>query len=301
MIQPAFQIVGIGEVLWDLLPAGRQLGGAPANFVCHAHALSAAARLISRVGDDPAGREIIATFQARGLPTDTLGVDAMAPTGSVSVELDASGHPNYTIHQNVAWDRIAADTTALTAVRTADAICFGSLAQRTPFVRATIATLLAATRPGALRIFDINLRAPFIDRDTITQSIAAANVLKLNEQELPVLAGIFALSGDPAQQLAALAQRFSLRLIALTRGGEGSMLFADGHSVEQPGLPVTVRDTVGAGDSFTAAVTVGLLRKWPLEQISHRANAIAAYVCSQSGATPPLPAALREPFATTTT
>ncbi|MEP6671916.1 MAG: carbohydrate kinase [Chthoniobacter sp.] len=296
MSEPSFQIIGVGEVLWDLLPTGRQLGGAPANFVCHAHALSAGARLISRVGDDPAGREIIARFQARGLPTDTIGVDTTAPTGSVSVVLDASGHPNYTIHENVAWDRIAADRVALDAVHAADAVCFGSLAQRTPFVRATVATLLAATRPDALRIFDINLRTPFIDRDTITQSIAAANVLKLNEQELPVLAEIFQLSGDPAQQLATLAARFSLRLVALTRGGDGSMLFADGNLLEQSGLPVTVRDTVGAGDSFTAAVTVGLLRQWPLEQISHHANAIAAYVCSQAGATPPLPEALRLPF-----
>jgi len=296
MTTRAFQIAGIGEVLWDLLPAGKQLGGAPANFVCHAHALSAQARLISRVGDDPAGREIIARFQSRGLPTETVRIDATAPTGTVSVEVDASGHPNYTIHENVAWDRIAADDIALDAIRTADAVCFGSLAQRTPFVRATVSTLLAATRPDALRIFDINLRPPFIDRNTITESIAAANVLKLNEQELPVLADLFHLSGNPAQQLAALAGRFPLRLIALTRGGDGSMLFAEGQLVEDTGLPVAVRDTVGAGDSFTAAVTVGLLQKWPLEQISHRANAIAAYVCSQAGATPPLPEELREPF-----
>jgi fructokinase len=296
MIAPEFQIVGIGEVLWDLLPQGKQLGGAPANFVYHAHALSASARLISRVGADSAGQEIIDSFRARGLPTEAIGVDASAPTGTVSVEVDAHGHPRFTIHQNVAWDRLEADRAALDAVTCADAVCFGTLAQRTPFVRATITTLLATTRPDALRIFDINLRPPFIDPEVITQSLAAANVLKLNAQELPVLAGLFQLSGGTAQQLTALGERFSLRLIALTRGGEGSTLLADGHLVEQAALPATVRDSVGAGDAFTAAVAVGLLRNWPLEQISHHASAIAAYVCSQAGATPPMPEALRRPF-----
>ena len=299
MTAPEFQIVGIGEVLWDLLPTGKQLGGAPANFACHAHALSANARLISRVGDDPPGREIIANFRARGIPTETIGVDTAAPTGSVSVEVDAQGHPQFTIHENVAWDHIAADSAALAAVRSADAVCFGTLAQRTKFVRATVAALLAATRPDALRIFDINLRPPFIDPDVISRSLATANVLKLNEQELPMLAEIFHLSGEPTQQLATLADRFSLRLVALTRGSDGSVLLADGQLVEQPGLPTAVRDTVGAGDSFTAAAAIGFLRNWPLEQISLYANTIAAYVCSQSGATPSLPEALRRPFVET--
>lgn len=296
MNSPQLQIVGIGEILWDLLPAGKQLGGAPANFVCHAHALGAHAQLISRVGHDAAGQEIIDRFQARGLPTETIGIDATAPTGTVSVEVDAAGLPQYTIHENVAWDRIGADPAALRAVHHADAVCFGSLAQRTKHVAATVATLLAATRPNALRIFDINLRPPFISPQVINSSLTAANVLKLNEQELPILAELFQLSGNAAQQLAALAERFSLRLVALTRGGEGSMLFAGGHLVEQPGSSITVRDTVGAGDSFTAAVALGFLHDWPLEKISHHANAVAAYVCSQSGATPPLPEALLEPF-----
>jgi fructokinase len=296
MTSPKFQIVGIGEVLWDLLPAGKQLGGAPANFVYHAHALSARARLISRVGDDAAGHEILNSFQSRNLPTDTISIDPTAPTGTVSVDVDAQGHPHYVIHENVAWDRIAADPLALDAIRNADAVCFGALAQRTQFVRDSVATLLTASRPNALRIFDINLRPPFVDSEVIAQSLAAANVLKLNEQELPVLAGQFQLGGSSPEQLAALAERFSLRLIALTRGDKGSLLFAGGNLVEHPGLPATVRDTVGAGDSFTAAVTLGFLRHWPLEEISDRANAIAAFVCSQSGATPPLPDALRQHF-----
>lgn len=296
MTSPQFKIVGIGEVLWDLLPAGKQLGGAPANFVCHARALGADARLISRVGNDAAGQEIIESFRIRGLPTETIGIDPTAPTGTVSVEVGAQGHPNYTIHENVAWDRIAADDAALAAIRNADAICFGSLAQRTSFVQGSIATLLAAARPEALHIFDINLRAPFINRDAIRHSVAAADILKLNEEELPVLAEMFQLTGRPAEQLAALAARFPIRLIVLTCGSEGSMLFSAGTLYEQPVTPIEVRDTIGAGDSFTAAVTIGFLRQWPLEKIAQHATAVAAYVCTQPGATPPLPEALRWPF-----
>jgi fructokinase len=291
-----FKIVGIGEVLWDLLPAGKQLGGAPANFVCHAHALGANAQLISRVGDDAAGREIIESFRARGLPTETISIDTTAPTGTVSVEVGAQGHPKYIIHENVAWDRIATDSAALAAVKDADAICFGTLAQRTNFVRGTIAGLLAEAKRDALHVFDINLRPPFINRDAITHSVATADILKLNEEELPVLAEMFQLTGDPAQQLAALTARFPIQLIVLTRGAEGSMLFAGGTLCEHRVSSIQVRDTIGAGDSFTAAVTLGFLRKWPLEKIAHHASAVAAYVCTQPGATPPLPEALRHPF-----
>jgi len=299
MSATAFQIVGLGEVLWDLLPAGKQLGGAPANFVCHAHALGANARLVSRVGDDALGQEVLDRFAARRIPTETIAVDADAPTGTVSVEVSATGQPHFTIHENVAWDHIEADAAALAAVERADAICFGTLAQRTKPASAAIGQLLAATRPEALRIFDVNLRPPFVDDAVITQSLAAANVLKLNEQELPVLARLFSLDGQPERQIATLADRFSLQLVALTRGGEGSLLFSRGEFMEEAASPTVVRDTIGAGDSFTAAVTIGFLRRWPLEKISHHASGIAAYVCSQPGATPALPEDLRRPFAET--
>jgi fructokinase len=295
MTMPKFQIVGIGEILWDLLPAGKQLGGAPANFVCHAHALSASARLISRVGQDPAGQEIIARLAAFGLPTATIGVDAAAPTGTVSVEIAADGQPRYVIHEDVAWDRIEASADMLAAVRRADAICFGTLAQRTTFACESIGALLQAARPDSWRIFDINLREPFIDRDVIARSLTVANVLKLNEHELPILAGLFDLRGEVIPQIAALVDRFSLRLVALTRGSHGSLLFTSSGVEDHAGMPTTVRDTVGAGDAFTAALAMGLLRGWPLPKISHHANAIAAFVCSQPGATPPLPDTLREP------
>ena len=291
-----YEIVGLGEILWDLLPSGKQLGGAPANFTCHAWALGAEARLVSRVGEDALGREILERWTVRGLPTDTISVDAERPTGTVSVNLDATGQPQYTIHERVAWDWIEADAVTLGAVGRADAVCFGTLAQRTKSARGAVQALLAVSQPDALRIFDVNLRPPFVDPDVIVESMKPANVLKLNEHELPVLADIFSLSGTPAEQLAALAGRFELRLVALTRGGEGSLLFAGGVCSEHPGLKATVMDTVGAGDAFTAVLTLGLLHRWDLNRINRQANEVAAFVCSQSGATPKLPEALRTPF-----
>ena len=290
MSQPKkYEVVGIGEILWDLLPSGKQLGGAPANFTCHAWALGAEARLVSRVGEDDLGCEIIERWTARSMPTDTIEIDRERPTGTVSVELDADGQPKYTIHERVAWDRIEADDAALNAVSMADAVCFGTLAQRTKSARAALEVLLSASRPDALRIFDVNLRPPFVARDVIVESMKPANVLKLNEHELPVLADIFSLSGSPAEQIAELARRFELRLVALTRGGEGSLLFADGALSEHPGLYTKVVDTVGAGDAFTAALTLGFLQDWNLDRINYWANEVASYVCSQPGATPIIP------------
>lgn len=268
------RVVALGEVLWDLLPSGPVLGGAPANFSCHARALGAETTLVSRVGADARGREILAR-----LPGDAIQVDSQRPTGTVSVALEA-GQPHYTIHENVAWDAIEPDE----RVRTADAVCFGSLAQRAAKSRESIRQMVAATRADAWRVFDVNLRQSFYSGEVIEQSLAFANVLKLNDAELPVLEQMFALRG-----IEAIATRFDLRAVALTRGGEGSVLWADGARVEHPGVPTTVRDTIGAGDSFTAALTLGLLAGRPLDRILDHASRVAAYVCSQSGATPPLP------------
>ena len=291
------KILGIGEILWDLLPSGKQLGGAPANFTCHAHALGADARLVSRVGDDPLGREILARWRERGLPTETIGSDAQAPTGTVSVALADDGQPQFTIRENVAWDRIEATPAALAAAGEADAVCFGTLAQRSESNREAIRELLAATRPDALRIFDVNFRSPFVDAAILTDSLALANILKLNDHELPVLAALFGIGGTPADQFAALAARFDLRVVTLTRGGNGSLIHASGECSEHPGERTKVLDTVGAGDAFTAAMTIGLLRGWNLERINQRANTVAAFVCSQPGATPPLAEDIRRCFA----
>jgi fructokinase len=290
------KILALGEVLWDLLPSGKELGGAPANFAGHARALGAKARLVTRVGDDALGQEARRRIRLRGLPTDTIAVDADAPTGTVSVALGPSWQPRFTIDEDVAWDRLAADDIALAAAAEADAVCFGSLAQRSEATRRTIRTLVVATCPDALRIFDANLRPPFVVREVIEGSLELANVLKLNDQELPILAEMLGLPDGTREQMAELARRYTLSLVALTRGADGSLLFADGHWSYHPGLPVTVRDTVGAGDAFTAAMTIGLLAGWPLDEINERANEVAAFVCSQPGATPALPEMLRQPF-----
>ena len=290
------KILAAGEILWDLLPSGKQLGGAPANFAYHAHALGADARAVSRVGNDPAGREILNRLRALGLSTDGVGVDSEAPTGTVSVELAADGQPRFTIHENVAWDRMAADDASLAFAAQADAVCFGSLAQRSEPSRSNIRKLVAATPATALRVFDINLRQHFYSREIVEDSLRLANALKLNDSELPVLAAIFGLGGGVREQLAALAQRFALRAVALTRGAHGSLLLASGAWSEHPGLAVKVADSVGAGDAFTAAMTLGLLAGRPLDDINRHANEVAAYVCSQPGATPALPPSLRKPM-----
>ena len=291
------KIVAIGEVLWDLLPEGPQLGGAPANFAYHCRSLGGDARLVTRVGRDTRGERIFDQFRSLDLPMETVQVDPDLSTGTVEVSLNDQGHPRYTICANVAWDAIAADAPALALVRQADAVCFGSLAQRSEVSRRTIRALVAATRPGTFRVFDVNLRAPFIDRDVIAESLGLANVLKLNDDELPELARMFGLPTDDTRAaMLGLARCFGLSLVALTRGGSGSLLMADGVWSDYPGGDaVTVADTIGAGDSFTAALVVGLLMGRPLEEVNRHANAVAAFVCSKPGATPPLPDSLRFP------
>ncbi len=293
----SFGLLGIGEVLWDLLPSGPQLGGAPANFAFHARALGAAAGVISRVGRDQNGDRIRERFAAAGFRLGDLQVDDAVPTGTVTVALGAAGIPEYTIHENVAWDRLAVTSAARSGVENLDAICFGSLGQRTPVARLAIQTLVAATSLRAWRIFDINLRQHYFSRSVIEDSLKLANVLKLNDAELPVLAGMFRLAGSPAEQIATLGLQFDLRVVALTRGPAGSLLWREGEFADCPSAPVEVVDTVGAGDAFTAALVMGLLRNLQLAEINAGANEVARFVCSQAGATPSLPSALARRYA----
>jgi fructokinase len=306
-------VVGVGEVLWDLLLTGPQLGGAPANFAYHAHALGAQAQVITRVGNDDHGREIIRRFDEMGLPETTIQIDETVPTGTAKVVLSGDGLAHFTIQENVAWDYIAATPEALIAAREAHAICFGSLAQRCETSCHTIRHLVAETPPDALRVFDINLRQQFYSRGVVEQSLLLANVLKLNDDELPTLAAMFSLAGSTENQIERLAQMFGLRVVALTRGANGSVLYQAIEELGQlcgggtlprrdraeprhhtrwsdcPSRPVKVVDTVGAGDSFTAALVLGLLKKMDLDEINAVANEVARYVCSQPGATPSLP------------
>lgn len=289
----SFNIVGIGEVLWDLLPDGPQLGGAPANFAYHAQVLGANASVITRVGNDLPGSEVRQRFQEMGLSVAGIQLDETVPTGTVSVSLTSGGIPAYVIHENVAWDYITANPAALNYVRTAQVVCFGSLAQRHAVSRQSIQRLISSAPSPAWRVLDVNLRQDFFSREVIEDSLKLANVLKLNDHELPVLASLFAIGGDRREQIQALASRFELQVVALTCGAEGSLLYRDGQWAQGSAIAVNVKDTIGAGDAFTAALCLGLLRKLDLDKITETANRIAAHVCSCAGATPTLPEELR--------
>jgi fructokinase len=285
-------VVGLGEILWDLLPGGKQLGGAPANFVYHANVLGAAGSVASCVGADPLGREIMQWLDDMRLDRQHLAVDAAHPTGTVDVRLEADGKPRYIIHEQVAWDYIPWSAALRDLAAKTQAVCFGSLAQRSKVSRNTIRAFLAATPPACRRVFDVNLRQAFFSREIIAETLALSNVVKLSDEELPVVARLLDIGGTEDEITRALLSRHNLKLLALTRGGRGSRLVFPGGMVDHPGVAVTVADTVGAGDAFTAALVMGLLRGLDYDRIQDAANRLAAYVCSQPGATPPVPEAL---------
>jgi fructokinase len=282
-------MVGLGEVLWDILPEKKEFGGAPANFAYHAKALGGDGWVVSCIGDDSLGVEILDRLDGMDINRQFVALDREHPTGTVSVEIDGDGKPTYIIHEGVAWDFIPQMPGLDEAAAKVDAVCFGSLAQRAPVSQETIGRFLAATKPDCLRIFDINLRQHYYDAETVTAGLEAASVLKLNDEELPVVAWMLQMEGDEPQLLDSLLKRFSLKLVALTKGEKGSVLVAaDGRS-ELDAVGTTISDTVGAGDAFTAVVAVGMMRGLDLETINRHASRVAAYVCSQSGATPHMP------------
>jgi len=286
-------VIGVGELLWDLLPCGKQPGGAPANFAYHARELGADSLVVSRVGDDPLGREILGHLAGLGLRTDGISTDPEVPTGTVAVSLDPQGKPAYTIQEPSAWDFIEAREDILRQAARADAVCFGTLAQRNPVARGAIQAVLRATPPGALRIFDVNLRQHFWSRALIVESLQLASVFKLNEEELPLVAGALGVTGDESSVLRQIAGRFKLRAVVLTKGASGSVLLTGETVVSQGVSRQTVVDTVGAGDAFTAALAMGLLRGCDLADIHRVATEVAGYVCSCPGATPVLSKPLR--------
>ncbi|MEW6071391.1 MAG: carbohydrate kinase [Planctomycetota bacterium] len=289
-------IVGLGEVLWDELPGGRRLGGAPANFAYHARALGAEAVVVSCVGEDEAGDEILVRLAAAGIDIRHVAVDPLHPTGRAMVALDAAGAPAFVIAGEAAWDHIPWDAGLGALARRADVVCYGTLAQRSPVSRCTIRSFLDGTRRHCLRLCDANLRSPHYDRPTVHELLRRTNVLKLSEEELDAVAGLLDIQGSEDGLLAELAHRYSLLMIVLTRGAAGSRLFAPLESARHPGIAARVVDTVGAGDSFGAAVAVGLLHGWPLDLVGARANRLASFVCTQAGAMPPIPADLAVPF-----
>ncbi len=285
----SYKIAGIGEILFDIFGETEELGGAPINFVYHASALGADGIAVSTVGNDRRGRKALDELKKRGLDVDCISIDDRHPTGYVEARLDEKGVASYEFPDDVAWDHLSLNKRALEIAPQLDAVCFGSLAQRSTVSRQAIRHFLAKTSTHALKIYDINLRQNFYTRNTITESLELADIVKFNEEELPVMAGMLGISGGDGTMLDAVVKRFRLRLAVLTRGGRGSLLVSPEDSSQHPGVPPNkIADTVGAGDSFTAVVAIGLLEGEDLKTINARANRVAAYVCSRTGAMPDL-------------
>ncbi len=277
-------IVGLGELLWDFLPTGRQLGGAPANFAHGAALLGDEATIVSRIGSDEPGDELISKLT---VSTENLQRDPTHPTGTVKVRLDASGKPNFEIVESVAWDFLEWTEALNNLAQRADAVCFGSLAQRSPQSRKTIRKFLRAMRPQSARVFDVNLRQSFYSRDVVHESLKLANIAKLNDEELPIVAKLLGIEYEREEEAAhKLLAAYELDLVCVTRGGSGSLLVSDSESDEHPGFKVQVADTVGAGDAFTAGLLHQYLRGASLRQMNDLANRMGAWVSSQSGAMP---------------
>jgi fructokinase len=283
-----FIVAGIGELLWDVFPSGKRLGGAPVNFSYHCHQLGASGYPVSAIGKDELGVEILQVVEGKHLSGRYIQtVDY--PTGTVQVTLDKNGKPSYEICTDVAWDYIPSSSDLFELARKADAVCFGSLAQRSDVSCSTIISFLKAMRDDALKIFDVNLRQAFFSRSIIAAALEEANILKLSDEELPVLADMFSVEGSVLEQLRQLRQKFNFTLLAYTQGPDGSILVAANEIDDHPGCPSDAVNSVGAGDSFTATLCMGLLKKRPLSEINQHANQVAAFVCSQDGATPELP------------
>jgi fructokinase len=280
-------VVGLGELLWDLLPSGKQLGGAPANFAYISSLFGNRSVVASRVGGDALGDEAIDRLATLGLEDGCVQRDQSNATGTVGVEIDNHGQPTFTIFENVAWDHMewTADWQKLAAE--ADVVCYGSLAQRSLDSRSTILRFLKATREDSLRIFDVNLRQNYFSREVLTGSLALADVAKLNDAELPV---VLANCGLPVhnelENARLLRQEFDLDLVCVTRGVHGSLLVSESDSSEHPGYRVTVSDTIGAGDAFTAALAHHFAQGETLPTINRVANRVGSWVASLPGATP---------------
>ena len=283
-------VVGIGEALWDMLPAGRQLGGAPANFAFHAGQFLGMDQVmaVSALGQDALGEETEAAFKERHLPVYMPRV--AFPTGTVQVCLDGKGIPSYDIREGVAWDNIPFDSTMEGIARNCRAVCFGSLAQRNAVSRASIREFISRTPPDCLRIFDINLRQHYYGREVVEASLQAADILKINDEELAVVSDMCGCpAGEMPRVCRSLLEGYGLEMVVLTCGTAGSYVITRSETSFLPTPRVQVVDTVGAGDSFTGALCAALLRGEPVSRAHALAVKVSAYVCTQPGAMPLLP------------
>ncbi len=288
-------IVGLGEALWDVLPEGKKLGGAPANFAYHVKQFGFNSMAVSAVGNDKLGEETLAALNEKGL--DYIMAQVPYPTGTVQVTLDEDGIPTYDIRENVAWDNIPFTPELEDLARNCRAVCFGSLAQRNVVSRETIYKFLDTmpTGDGRLRIFDINLRQNFYTKEIIAESLYRCNILKINDEELVAIGRMFGYPGlDMRDKCWLLLGKCNLDMLVLTCGTNGSYVFTPGNVSFQETPLVEVADTVGAGDSFTGAFCSAILKGMSVADAHKLAVKVSAYVCTQSGAMPELPKELTQ-------
>lgn len=283
-------VVGLGELLWDVFPDGKRPGGAPANVAYEAQQLGCQGVVASRVGDDDLGREILEFLAGKGLMVSEIQIDPEAPTGRVTVSFNAQHQPEYIIHEGVAWDFLECTSDWEQLLQQADAVCFGTLAQRSERSREAIHAAVQSTSAAALRVYDVNFRQNYFDRNWVERSLHLANVVKLNDEEVLAVSRMFSLPEAEAAFAQALLSQFGLNLVCITRGAKGCLVVDQQQSIEVPGEPITVADTVGAGDAFTAGLIFALLRGTELQLAAQFANRIGGIVASHPGAMPPVQA-----------
>lgn len=279
-------VVGIGELLWDVLPTGKRAGGAPINFVYHATQMGAEGYAISAVGNDLSGTEIVQELEKNHI-SNSLGT-VEYPTGSVMVELK-EGIPTYTIIEGVAWDHIPLTQESIDLIKRADAICFGTLALRSQASKETILSLLSYAREDALRFFDINIRQSYYSKQLIETLLHKANVFKINDEELVLLRDMCKLEGSDEEVCRQILQKYNLKYLVLTAGCAFSSIYTADEVSTIPTPRVEVADTVGAGDSFSGAFVYSVLTGKSLREAHQTAVETAAFVCTQEGAWPPYP------------
>lgn len=277
-------VVGTGELLWDLLPTGKTAGGAPINFVYHASRLGAEGYAISAIGDDDNGKEILKVLNKNNI--QYLIEKLPYPTGTVHVDIKEDGIPQYTITERVAWDHMSPTSDAVDLAERADAICFGALGQRSQQSRETIQAILSFASDSAYRLFDINLRQHYYNKVLIEESLYLANVLKMNDDEMSELKNLFRLNGSEEEVANWFMENYNLRMVVLTAGADYSTVYTPDEVSTLPTPKVDVVDTVGAGDAFTSALVMSLLKGQSLKEAHENAVKIAAFVCSHKGAWP---------------
>jgi fructokinase len=282
-----YKIVGLGEILWDMLPNGKQLGGAPSNFAYISTLLGNEGIVASRIGSDVLGNEAVQRLARLAVGTASIQADSVHPTGTVQVEVDHAGQPKFEIAEGVAWDFLEWTPAWQHLAAQSNAICFGSLAQRAPASRATIRQFLGAAKKEAVRIFDVNLRQAFYSKEIIAESMKLADIVKLNHEELPRIMQMFGLQHrDEIVSADQLVELHALKLICVTRGCRGSLLINHQTLDEHPGYRIQIGDAIGAGDAFTAALVYEYLQGAPIARMNETANRMGAWVASQVGAMP---------------